>query len=139
MPALRLIVVDDRHVIGEDPAEAGVHQLCRALLLGRRIRRGPDFETRPSRVVDLGDRNSHGPSPGLALAPYGRVGWFYVKSRLPAKPVSVVDDVQRRALAACGSPVCFSNRTFRSTATAKVLIFRRDTEFCNVEPKICQY
>src|SRR5882757_2440133 len=89
MPALRLIVVDDRHVIGEDPAEAGVHELCRALLLGGRIRRRPDFETRPARVVDLGDRNSHGPSPGLALAPYGRADWFYVKSRLPAKPVSI--------------------------------------------------
>ena len=34
MPALGLVVADDRHVIGEDPAEARVHQLCRALLLG---------------------------------------------------------------------------------------------------------
>ena len=68
-----------------------------------------DFETRPNRVVDLGDRNSHGPSPGLALAPYGRAGWFYVKSGPPAKqsPSS-----SGRALESCGSPVCFSNRTF---------------------------
>ena len=44
VPALRLIVADDRHVIGENPAEARVHELCRALLLGRRIRRRLDFE-----------------------------------------------------------------------------------------------
>ena len=44
MPALGLVVADDRHVIGEDPAEARVHELCRAVLLGRRIRRRLDFE-----------------------------------------------------------------------------------------------
>ena len=33
--ALGLIVADDRHVIGEDPPEAGVHQPGDAVLLGR--------------------------------------------------------------------------------------------------------
>ena len=44
MPALRLVVADDRHVIGENPAEAGIHQLCRAVLLGGRTSRGLDVE-----------------------------------------------------------------------------------------------
>ena len=44
MPALGLIVADHRHVIGEDPAEARVHQLCRALLVRSRIGRRLDFE-----------------------------------------------------------------------------------------------
>jgi len=44
VPALRLIVADHSHVIGENPAEARVHEPCRALLLGRRIRRKLDIE-----------------------------------------------------------------------------------------------
>src|SRR5439155_19553498 len=84
MPALRLIVAGHIHVIGENPAEAGVHEPCRALLLGRRIRRRLDFEfqthspaTRCRNRRDfrrrlgspgLLERNSHGVSPGLTLA-----------------------------------------------------------------------
>src|SRR5947207_15938065 len=44
MPALRLIVADHSHVIGENPPEARIDELCRALPLGRRIRRRLDFE-----------------------------------------------------------------------------------------------
>src|SRR3984893_11116158 len=44
MPALRPIVADHSHVISENPTEARVHEPCRALLLGRRIRRRLDFE-----------------------------------------------------------------------------------------------
>jgi hypothetical protein len=51
MPALRLIVADHSHVIGENPAEARVHKPCRALLLGRRIRRRPDFEFQTHSLV----------------------------------------------------------------------------------------
>src|SRR3954451_16411035 len=29
-------------------------------------------------------------SPGLALAPYGRAGWFYVNSGPAAKPVAIL-------------------------------------------------
>src|ERR1700710_7974 len=60
MPALRLIVADDGHVIRENPAEPRVHQLLGAVLLGGRTRHWLDFETPPNRVVDLGDRTSHG-------------------------------------------------------------------------------
>src|SRR3954453_11894826 len=52
-------------------------------------------------------------SPGLALAPYGRTGWFYVNSAPPAKPVASPGRVAGQALAEAGSPVCFSKRTFR--------------------------
>src|SRR5213076_231051 len=44
MPALGLVVADDRHVIGENPAEARIRELCRALLLRSRVRRRLDFE-----------------------------------------------------------------------------------------------
>jgi hypothetical protein len=42
--ALGLVVADDCHVVGEDPPEAGVHQLGDAVLLRRRIGCGLDVE-----------------------------------------------------------------------------------------------
>src|ERR1700682_6066049 len=97
MPALRLIVADQSHVIGENPAEAGVHEPCRALLLRSRTSRRLDFEFqthslafrcrnrrdfrrrpvapgvlarfRPDDAIDLVDRNCHGLSPGSARNP----------------------------------------------------------------------
>ncbi|MEZ0046715.1 hypothetical protein ABIA42_005594 [Bradyrhizobium sp. USDA 327] len=42
--ALGLAVADDRHVIGEDPSEAGVHQLGDAVLLRGWIGCGLDVE-----------------------------------------------------------------------------------------------
>jgi hypothetical protein len=51
VPALGLIVADDRHVIGEDPAEAGIHQPCRALRLRLRMGRGPDLEFQTHRLA----------------------------------------------------------------------------------------
>ena len=44
MPTLALAITDHSHVIAENPAEAGIHELSRALLLGSRIRRRLDFE-----------------------------------------------------------------------------------------------
>ena len=44
MPALGLVVANDRHVIGENPAEARIRELCRTLLFRSRIRRRLDFE-----------------------------------------------------------------------------------------------
>ena len=77
VPALGLVVADDRHVIGEDAAEAGVRQLGRAILLGRRVRRRLNVEfhglvsccrwRRPLLKGPLGRITvRHGLSPGLA-------------------------------------------------------------------------
>src|SRR5579863_8598526 len=44
MPALDLTEAHHSHVIGENPTEAQVRELCRALLLRRRISLRPDFE-----------------------------------------------------------------------------------------------
>src|SRR5439155_5618903 len=108
MPALRLIVADHRHVIGENPAEARVHEPCRALLLGRRIRRRLDFEfqthsptTRCRNRRDvrrrlcspgLLERNSHGLSPGLtrlARPRRGAVDYAWPSPAPALQPVSV--------------------------------------------------
>src|SRR6202012_510114 len=44
MPALLLVIMDYRHVLGEDPAEARVLKPRRALLLRNGIRRRLDFK-----------------------------------------------------------------------------------------------
>ena len=77
MPALRLVVADHGHVIGENAAEAGVHELRHAVLLGGRSSRGLDREFQTAGLTrcrsdvcrrpvcpGLIQRNSHGLSPG---------------------------------------------------------------------------
>src|SRR5436190_6385387 len=107
MPALRLIVADHSHVIGENPAEARVHEPCRALLLGRRIRRGLDFEFQTHSLVTrcrnrrdfrrrlgspgLLERNSHGLSLGLTRLSRPRrsaVGYAWPSPPPALQPVS---------------------------------------------------
>src|SRR5262249_11840588 len=98
MPALRLVITDDSHVIGENPPEARVHKLCRALLLGRRILRRLDLEFQTHSLASrcrtwrelwrrphfcgpacpssgsLIERNPHRLSPGLARYTHPRRG-----------------------------------------------------------------
>src|SRR5882757_2235262 len=101
MPALGLVVADDRHVIGEDPAEAGVDEPGRALLLGGLAGRGLDVECQPGVAIDSIERNSHGLSPGLtriARPRLGAVGYAW-PSAPPAWPVPrqpVADDMLLR-------------------------------------------
>jgi hypothetical protein len=65
VPALRLIVTDHGHVIGENPAEARILELCRARLAGGRLRRSLDIEFQPGGAIGFVERNSHSLSPGL--------------------------------------------------------------------------
>ncbi len=53
MPALLLIIFDDRHMVGEHAAEAGVREPPRALFGRNRLRRRLEGERDVAIVVDF--------------------------------------------------------------------------------------
>ena len=89
MPAPPLRVADDRHVIGEHPAEARLDQLGRAVLIGHRIRRRLNLEFQAHGLASCrngrrpgGRRNRHGTLPvGAGCAPL-----FGFPDLAPARP-----------------------------------------------------
>ena len=68
VPALRLIVADQRHVIAENPAEARVFELCRALLLRCRIGRRLNFEFQTHFLVSRCSHRRWRPPASFGLA-----------------------------------------------------------------------
>src|SRR5688500_20001071 len=66
MPSIRLIIIDDGHVVGEDPAETGIFQAALALLVRNGILMR--FEGERDVAVVEGFLPAHGPPVTAAVA-----------------------------------------------------------------------
>jgi hypothetical protein len=139
-------------VLAEDTAEAGVHELGRAVIFGDRICLGPDVERQHGCAIDLANEIPMDLTPGLR-----RRGWaaasVVTSSRLFRQAASIAgpgfcgtcESQYGWTIVARQSPVENARQgsvflvTAFGSSHGKVLLFRRDGRFCKIETKMCQY